>query len=108
MHLPTIIAALAHAGLGSAYYAIYSKQYCGQSGRVEVTRSGASLNTCYNIDGAASIQFTEVAAGGTWVCDAYDAANCQNRAVAFSSYNGNSNCNNSPIGWLYSYKCYIK
>ncbi|KAL0930660.1 uncharacterized protein CTRU02_214735 [Colletotrichum truncatum] len=108
MHLSTIIAALAPASLISGYITIHSKQYCGESPRVEVTKWGGNLNSCYNMDGAAAIQFTEVGQPYSWVCNAYTSSNCQGKIVAFSSYTENSECNNSPIGWLYSYKCYIK
>ncbi|KZL81472.1 hypothetical protein CI238_12577 [Colletotrichum incanum] len=108
MHLPTLIAALAPASLISAYTAIHSKQYCEQSPRTVVTLYNANLGSCYNTDGAAAYQFTEVAAGYSWVCDVYSQSNCKGVAAAYSSYNSNTNCNNSPIGWVYSFKCYLK
>ncbi|WYZ35434.1 hypothetical protein EsH8_X_000081 [Colletotrichum jinshuiense] len=107
MHFSTIIAALAPVSLISAYTIQYSKQYCSQTRTISV-QYNANLGSCYNVDGAASYQFFDVASGGSWVCDAYSGSNCQGNAEADVSNDSNSDCNTSQIGWIYSFKCYLK
>ncbi|GKT86071.1 hypothetical protein Ct61P_03921 [Colletotrichum tofieldiae] len=76
MHLPTIIAALGPASLISAYTTRYSKNYCEQT-RPVVTAFSNALNYCYNIDGAASLQFTDVGVPNKWKCISYSQSGCQ-------------------------------
>ncbi|EFQ25639.1 uncharacterized protein GLRG_00783 [Colletotrichum graminicola M1.001] len=108
MHVSSILAVLAPATLISAYTAKLSKQYCDQK-RVLAIRFSANLGTCYNTDGAASYEFSDVAAGGSYICAVYTSANCGGTTAAlYDIYGTSSQCANSPIGWIYSYKCYLK
>ncbi|KZL63276.1 hypothetical protein CI238_07399 [Colletotrichum incanum] len=107
MHVSSILAFLAPASLISAYTAIVSQQYCEQTRTITI-RYNANLGSCYNTGGSASYEFRDIAGGGSWVCDVYTSANCQGVAAAYA-YSGSSvQCANSPIGWIYSYKCYLK
>ncbi|KAL0934743.1 uncharacterized protein CTRU02_209334 [Colletotrichum truncatum] len=104
MHFPTIIAALTQASLISAYTSYHSKQYCDQT-RPVVIRYNAAVGTCYNIDGAASYEFGGVGAPNRWVCSVYTQGDCKGKAAAYTSNSESTTCTNSPIGWIYSYKC---
>ncbi|KAK1974533.1 hypothetical protein LZ30DRAFT_740214 [Colletotrichum cereale] len=105
MHLPTVIAALGPASLISAYTTRYSKNYCDQT-RSVVTAYSNGWNYCYNIDGAASLQFTDVGAPNKWKCIVYSQSSCQGSRLEIVSGGATStDCFNSPIGWVYSYTC---
>ncbi|KAL0940305.1 uncharacterized protein CTRU02_203068 [Colletotrichum truncatum] len=104
MHFPTIVAALGHVSLISAYTARYSKNYCEQT-RPVVTSYSNALNYCYNIDGAASLQFTDVGVPSRWKCIVYAGSGCTGSHLEVVSTNSGTNCFNSPVGWIYSYAC---